>query len=64
MDDLLELLDGSGIMHDARRQFWPVHLAVHGGAGKGGLDRGRRFTLIELMHGGIGIVDGHTSLCE
>lgn len=64
MNDLLELLDRGRIVHDARRQFCAVDLAVDGGAGEGSLDRGSRFAFIELMHGGIRIVDGHTGLRE
>ena len=64
MNDLLELLDRGRIMHDARGQFWAIDLAVRGGAGKGGLDRRRGLALIELMDGGIGVIDGNAGLRE
>ena len=59
MHDVLELSHGRGIVHHACRQFGAVNLAVRRSAGEGGLDRRRRLALVELVHGGIGVVDGH-----
>src|SRR6185312_4513581 len=64
VDDLLELLDRRGVVHDACRQFGPVDLAVRGGAGEGGLNRRCSLALVELMDCGISVVNGHAGLRE
>ena len=64
MHDLLKLLHRRGIVHHARRELGTVDLAVGGRAWKSGLDRRRRFALIDLVNGRIGIVNRNAGLGE
>ena len=64
MNDLLEPLHRGGIVHHLRRQLGAIDLAVDGGARKRRLDRRRRLAFVELVNGGIGVVDRHAGLRE
>ena len=64
MNDLLELLDGGGIVHHLGGQLCAIDLAVDGRAGKCRLDRGRRLAFIDFVNGGIGVVNRHAGLRE
>jgi len=49
-------------MHDTRRKFCAVNLAVRSRAGEGSLDRRHRLAVVELVNDRVGVVDGRTHL--
>jgi len=64
MHDLLELPHCGGIMHHACGKFRAIDLAIHGRAGESRLHRGCRLARIDVVDGGIGIVNRHTCFGE
>ena len=58
MHDGLKPLHGIGIVHNHGRQLLPIHLAVHRAAWKRRFDGRRSLALVDLMDGGVGVIDG------
>ena len=59
MHDLLQPLQRRGIIQDLCRQPGAVDLAVDGRARKCGLDGRSRFSIINQVNGGVGVVNRH-----